>query len=51
MESKILLSDEKKNQEIYKVDTDIIKKHIFDCASVYTNDLELCNNKNVSKKK
>ena len=38
----------KKNQEIYKVDIDIIKKHIFDCASVYTNDIELYNNKNVN---
>jgi phage anti-repressor protein len=38
----------KKNQEIYKVDIDVIKKHIFDCASVYTNDLELYNNKNVN---
>jgi phage anti-repressor protein len=37
----------KKNQELYKVDIDIIKKHIFDCASVYTNDIELYNNKNV----
>ena len=37
----------KKNQEIYKVDIDIIKKHIFDCATVYTNDIELYNNKNV----
>jgi len=38
----------KKNQEIYKVNIDIIKKHIFDCASVYTNDIELYNNKNVN---
>ena len=37
----------KKNQEIYKVDIDIIKKHMFDCAIVYTNDLELYNDKNV----
>ena len=37
----------KKNQEIYKIDIDIIKKHIFDCASVYTNDIELYHNKNV----
>jgi len=37
----------KKNQEIYKIDIDLIKKHIFDCASVYTNDLELYNNKNI----
>jgi hypothetical protein len=37
----------KKNQEIYKINIDIIKKYIFDCASVYTNDIELYNNKNV----
>ena len=38
----------KKNQEIYKVDIDIIKKHIFDCVPVYTNDIDLFNNKNVN---
>lgn len=36
----------KKNQEIYKIDIDTIKKFVFDCATVYTNDLELYNNKN-----
>jgi phage anti-repressor protein len=37
----------KPNQEIYKIELDIIKKYIFDCASIHSNNIKLYNNSNV----